>query len=110
MKIPEVGRERDKMSDELRDYFKQCCNNLIMEGYCQKEQKINLINAWELWDKLCKELPSALEKFSGLHYYFSSTGHHLITINVGNEEKINCTGTSFPDAVSKAWIEWKSKC
>ena len=53
-------------------------------------------DAWELWD----ELPISK------HYGINDLGEHLVTWYQDTTQK-TISGTSFAEAVSKAWIEYK---
>lgn len=98
-KIPEAGRERDKLIAEMRDWFKY---GFPVE--CPK-WSTSITNAWELW----KELPCP----KSVREHYTKEIDRACSVQIFNSSKnnINLTrtfGYDPPDAISKAWIEWKS--
>ena len=57
-------------------------------------------DAWELWD----ELPDEKSYFQNMDYHRIEIRKVTYSMNLSIFE-----GTSFADAVSKAWIEWKKQ-
>ena len=128
--IPEPGEERDRLIAEMKGLeptFACCADeqapqscawddgelwncNLALDGVrrenCDCWRKTSdwpprwstdLFPAWELWEEL--PMPKSIDQIRGDHW----------CVCWGDSFNPDFIGTTFPDAVSAAWIEWKRR-
>ncbi len=97
MNIPPAGRERDKLIAEMKNIEVKCFAPhkvlLLKSGDPLMHWSTSRSDAWSLWD----ELPEPKD------YGINTFGEHLIAWTQDTIQK-TISGTSFADAVSKAWI------
>ena len=102
-----MSRERDKRIAELKGW--QWTKE---DGWYHKEKDVwvwfmpkwstNRNDALELWDEFPTE--------NGYHkYYWQMCKKHVIVIAYDGSDVIRKEGTSFADAVSKTWEQWKGE-